>query len=132
MNKALKDYQEKAIVLRDQIENLDKNKPMMFGLKEWEEKRVDLVKEHRKIKHLYDHDKLEKRKQLVFDQRFGRDASIAYTEKHHPDLTGKYKQAQEFLTALEQLKQQQKQQEREKVKEKQQNQDNDRDYGMRM
>ncbi len=120
------------MVIRDQIEDLDKHKPMLFGLSEWEEKRADLIKEHGKIKHLHDHDKLEKRKKLVFDQRFGRDIAVQHTEKHHPDLTQNYKKAQEFLKALEQLKQQQKQQEREKAKEKQKDQDNDRDYGMRM
>ena len=132
VNKTLKDYREKAMVIRDQIEDLDKHKPMLFGLSEWEEKRADLIKEHGKIKHLHDHDKLEKRKKLVFDQRFGRDIAVQHTEKHHPDLTQNYKKAQEFLKALEQLKQQQKQQEREKAKEKQKDQDNDRDYGMRM
>jgi len=132
INKALKDYQGKAILIRDRIEDLDKNKPMLFGLSEWEEKRADLVKEYRTIKHLHDHTKTEKRKQLVFDQRFGRDASIAHTEKQHPDLTQNFNKAQEFLKTIEQLKQQQKQQEREKVKEKQKDQDNDQDYGMRM
>jgi len=132
INKALKDYQGKAILIRDRIEDLDKNKPMLFGLSEWEEKRADLVKEYRTIKHLHDHTKTEKRKQLVFDQRFGRDASIAHTEKQHPDLTQNFNKAQEFLKAIEQLKLQQKQQEREKAKEKQKNQDNDQGYEMTM
>lgn len=128
VNKTLKDYREKAMLIRDRIEDLDKNKPMLFGLSEWEEKRADLVKEHGKIKHLHDHDKLEKRKQLVFDKRFGRDASIAHTEKKHLDLTENYKKTQAFLKVVEQLRQQQKQQEKVQQKEK----PNDRDYGMGM
>ena len=65
---------------------------------------------------------------MIFDKHFGRDASIAHTEKKHPNLTENYKKAQAFLKAVEQLRQQQKQQEKVQQKEK----PNDRDYGMGM
>ena len=85
---------------------------MFFGKKDWEEKRENLVREYREIHHLHDHTKTEKKTQRLYDQRFGREAVIKHIEKNHPELNQKYAKSQEFLKALEQLRQQQKQQER--------------------
>ena len=128
IKKVLIGYQQQGAGLRSQIEALDQNKPMLFGKKEWDEKRENLVREYQGVQHLHEHTQTEKRKQLIFDKHFGRDASIAHTEKKHPDLTENYKKAQAFLKAVEQLRQQQKQQEKVQQKEK----PNDRDYGMGM
>ena len=114
----LKEYQKQGANIRTQIEELDKNKPMFFGKKDWEEKRENLVREYREIHHLHDHTKTEKKAQRLYDQRFGREAVIKHIEKNHPELNQKYAKSQEFLKALEQLRQQQKEQERAQQKEK--------------
>ena len=72
---------------------------------------------YREIHHLHDHTKTEKKTQRLYDQRFGREAVIKHIEKNHPELNQKYAKSQEFLKALEQLRQQQKQQ-KEKSKDK--------------
>ena len=112
INNALKKYKQQSIGIGNQLEELDKNKPMFFGKKNWEEKRQDLMKEYRTIQHLFDHTNTEKRTQFLYDRSFGREASIKDIEKNNPDLSQKYATAQEFLKALEQLKQQQKKQEK--------------------
>jgi len=114
----LKKYQKQGADIRTQIEELDKNKPMFFGKKDWTEKRENLVREYREIHHLHDHTKNEKKTQLLYDQRFGREVVIKHIEKNHPELNQKYAKSQDFLKALEQLRQQQKQQERAQQKEK--------------
>ncbi|MGY2499228.1 hypothetical protein, partial [Klebsiella pneumoniae] len=48
----LKEYQKQGANIRTKIEELDKNKPMFFGKKDWEEKRENLVREYREIHHL--------------------------------------------------------------------------------
>ena len=83
---------------------------MFFGKKDWEEKRENLVREYREIHHLHEHTKTEKKTQRLYDQRFGREAVIKHIEKNHPELNQKYAKSQDFLKALEQLRQQQKQQ----------------------
>ena len=113
----LKEYQKQGADIRVKIEELDKNKPMFFGKKDWSEKRENLVREYSEIKHLHDHTKNEKKIQRLYDQRFGREAVIKHIEKNHPELNQKYAKSQEFLKALEQLRQQQKQQ-KEKSKDK--------------
>ena len=114
----LKEYQKQGANIRTKIEELDKNKPMFFGKKDWEEKRENLVREYREIHHLHEHTKTEKKTQRLYDQRFGREAVIKHIEKNHPELNQKYAKSQDFLKALEQLRQQQKQQERAQQKEK--------------
>ena len=114
----LKEYQKQGADIRVKIEELDKNKPMFFGKKDWSEKRENLVREYSEIKHLHDHTKNEKKTQRIYDQRFGREAVIKHIEKNHPELSQKYAKSQEFLKALEQLRQQQKEQERAQQKEK--------------
>jgi hypothetical protein len=114
----LKEYQKQGADIRVKIEELDKNKPMFFGKKDWSEKRENLVREYSEIKHLHDHTKNEKKIQRLYDQRFGREAVIKHIEKNHPELNQKYAKSQEFLKALEQLRQQQKEQERAQQKEK--------------
>jgi len=123
IQKALKGHQQQGAGIRRRIEELDRNKPMLFGKKDWEEKREELVKAYRAVKHLHDHTKTEKRAQLLYDQRFGREASIRHIEKNHPGLSQKHAKAQEFLQALEQIRQHQKQQERAQQKEKSKSQD---------
>ena len=108
----LKEYQKQGADIRVKIEELDKNKPMFFGKKDWSEKRENFVREYSEIKHLHDHTKNEKKTQRIYDQRFGREAVIKHIEKNHPELSQKYAKSQEFLKALEQLKQQQKKQEK--------------------
>ena len=114
----LKEYQKQGADIRAKIEELDKNKPMFFGKKDWSEKRENFVREYSEIKHLHDHTKNEKKTQRIYDQRFGREAVIKHIEKNHPELSQKYAKAQEVLKALEQLRQQQKEQERAQQKEK--------------
>jgi hypothetical protein len=114
----LKEYQKQGADIRAKIEELDKNKPMFFGKKDWSEKRENLVREYSEIKHLHDHTKNEKKIQRLYDQRFGREAVIKHIEKNHPELNQKYAKSQEFLKALEQLRQQQREQERAQQKEK--------------
>ena len=114
----LKEYQKQGADIRAKIEELDKNKPMFFGKKDWSEKRENLVRKYGEIKHLHDHTKNEKKTQRLYDQRFGREAVIKHIEKNHPELNQKYAKSQEFLKALEQLRQQQKEQERAQQKEK--------------
>ena len=114
----LKEYQKQGADIRVKIEELDKNKPMFFGKKDWSEKRENLVREYSEIKHLHDHTKNEKKIQRLYDQRFGREAVIKHIEKNHPELNQKYAKSQEFLKALEQLRQQQREQERAQQKEK--------------
>ena len=114
----LKEYQKQGADIRAKIEELDKNKPMFFGKKDWSEKRENFVREYSEIKHLHDHTKNEKKIQRLYDQRFGREAVIKHIEKNHPELSQKYAKSQEFLKALEQLRQQQKEQERAQQKEK--------------
>lgn len=128
VKKELKGYQQQGAGIRSQIEELDQNKPMLFGKKDWEEQREKLVNDYQGIKYLHDHSKTEKRTQLLYDQRFGREASIKQIEKNHPDLAENFNKAQELLKALAQWREHQKQQEKVQQKEK----SNDRDYGMEM
>jgi hypothetical protein len=114
----MKQYQEKGAVILNKIQELDKNKPIFFGKNEWSEQRENLVREYREIKYLHDHTKNEKKIQRLYDQRFGRESVIKHIEKNYPELNQKYAKSQEFLKALEQLRQQQKQQERAQHKEK--------------
>lgn len=124
----LKKYQKQGAEIRTKIEELDKNKPMFFGKKAWTEKRENLVREYREIHHLHDHTKTEKKTQYLYDQRFGREAAINHIDKNHPDLSQKYTKAQEFLKALEQVRQQQKQQERAQQKDKSKGKDLEIDF----
>ena len=124
----LKKYQKQGAEIRTKIEELDKNKPMFFGKKAWTEKRENLVREYREIHHLHDHTKTEKKTQYLYDQRFGREAAINHIDKNHPDLSQKHTKAQEFLKALEQVRQQQKQQERSQQKEKSKGKDLEIDF----
>lgn len=130
INKELKKYNEQGAEIRKQVEDLDQNKPMLFGRTEWEEQREQLVRQHREIGHLHEHTKTEKKSKLLHDQRFGHEVVNRHIEKNHPDLNENFNKAQELLKAWAALKEHQKQQEREKVKQK--DQDNDRDYGMEM
>lgn len=130
INEELKKYQDQGAGIRQKIEDLDQNKPMLFGKKDWLEQREKLVRQYDEVRYLHEHTKTEKKSQLLFDQRFGRELVVRHIEKNHPDLNESFKKAQEFLKALEQLKQYQKQQEKEKVQVKQKDQSNDRDYGM--
>lgn len=128
----LKKYKEQSAGIRQQIEDLDQNKPMLFGRTEWEEQREQLLRQHREIGDLHEHTKTTKRSQLLDDQRFGREAVIQHVEKNHPDLNENFKKAQEFLKAVAQLREYQQRQEREKAKENQKDQDNDLGYEMSM
>ena len=101
---------------------------MFFGKKAWTEKRENLVREYREIHHLHDHTKTEKKTQYLYDQRFGREAAINHIDKNHPDFSQKHTKAQEFLKALEQVRQQQKQQERSQQKEKSKGKDLEIDF----
>ena len=128
VKKELKGYQQQGAGIRSQIEDLDQNKPMLFGKKDWEEQREKLVNDYQGIKYLHDHSKAEKRTQLLYDQRFGREASIKEIEKNQPDLAEKFNKAQELLRALEQWREHQKQQEKAQQKEKSNENDLDIDY----
>ena len=130
INKELKKYKEQGANIGQQIDQLDQNKPILFGRTEWEEQRKQLFREHREIGHLHEHTKTEKKTQLLYDQRFGHEVVTRHIEKNHPDLNEHFNKAQELLKVLAQLREHQQQQEREKVKQK--DQDNDRDYGMEM
>lgn len=132
INQELKKYKEQGANIGHQIDQLDQNKPMLFGRTEWEEQRKQLFREHREIGDLHEHTKTEKRSQLVHDQRFGREVVTQHIEKNHPDLNENFKKAQEFLNAVAQLREYQQRQEREKAKENQKDRDDDRDYGMSM
>lgn len=59
VKKELKGYQQKGAGLRSQIEALDQNKPMLFGKKDWDEKREKLVNEYQGVQHLHEHTKTE-------------------------------------------------------------------------
>jgi len=128
VKKELKGYQQQGAGIRSQIEELDQNKPMLFGKKDWEEQREKLVNDYQGIKYLHDHSKAEKRTQLLYDQRFGREASIKQIEKNHPDLAENFNKAQELLKALAQLREHQKQQEKAQQKEKSKENDWEIDY----
>jgi hypothetical protein len=128
VKKELKGYQQQGAGIRSQIEDLDQNKPMLFGKKDWDEKREKLVNEYQGIKSLHDHSKAEKRTQLLYDQRFGREASIKQIEKNHPDLAENFKKAQELLKALAQLREHQQRQEKAQQKEKSKESDWEIDY----
>jgi len=128
----LKKYKEQSAGIRQQIEDMDQNKPMLFGRTEWEEQREQLLRQHREIGDLHEHTKTTKRSQLLDDQRFGREVVIQHIEKNHPDLNENFNKAQEFLKAVAQLREYQQRQEREKAKENQKDQDNDQGYEMSM
>ena len=128
VKKELKGYQQQGAGIYSQIENLDQNKPMLFGKKDWEEQREKLVNDYQGIKYLHDQSKAKKRTQLLYDQRFGREASIKQIEKNHPDLAENFNKAQELLKALAQLREHQKQQEKAQQKEKSKGSDWEIDY----
>ena len=128
VKKELKGYQQQGAGIYSQIENLDQNKPMLFGKKDWEEQREKLVNDYQGIKYLHDQSKAKKRTQLLYDQRFGREASIKQIEKNHPDLAENFNKAQELLKALAQLREHQKQQEKAQQKEKSKESDWEIDY----
>lgn len=128
----LKKYKEQSAGIRQKIEDLDQNKPMLFGRTEWEEQREQLLRQHREIVDLHEHTKTTKRSQLLDDQRFGREVVIQHIEKNHPDLNENFNKAQELLNAVAQLREYQQRQEREKAKENQKDQDNDQGYEMSM
>ena len=132
IHKELKKYKEQGAEIRQKIEDLDQNKPMLFGRTEWEEQREQLLRQHREIGDLHEHTKTTKRSQLLDDQRFGREVMIQHIEKNHPDLNENFNKAQEFLKAVAQLREYQQRQEREKTKENQKDQDNDQGYEMSM
>ena len=128
VKKELKGYQQQGAGIYSQIENLDQNKPMLFGKKDWEEQREKLVNDYQGIKYLHDQSKAKKRTQLLYDQRFGREASIKQIEKNHPDLAENFNKAQELLKALAQLREHQKQQEKAQQKETSKESDWEIDY----
>lgn len=123
----LKQYQAQGKQIRHQIEELDQNKPMLFGKKEWEQQREDLIRDYRQVQRLHEHTKTEKRTQLLSDKTFGREIIRPYMQQHHAELSQKYAKAQEVTKALEQLCKEQRQQEREQLK---QDQPKSRGYGM--
>jgi hypothetical protein len=128
VKKELKGYQQQGAGIRSQIEELDQNKPMLFGKKDWDEKREKLVNQYQGIKYLHDQSKAEKKTQLLYDQRFGREASIKQIEKNHPDLAENFNKAQELLKALAQWREHQQQQEKAQQKEKSKENDWEIDY----
>ncbi|OTG62214.1 MobA/MobL family protein [Acinetobacter silvestris] len=128
VKKELKGYQQQGAGIRSQIEELDQNKPMLFGKKDWDEQREKLVNDYQGIKYLHDHSKAEKKTQLLYDQRFGREASIKQIQKNHPDLAENFNKAQEFLKALAQWREHQKQQEKAQQKEKSKDNNLEIDY----
>jgi len=132
IHKELKKYKQQGAGIRQQIEDLDQNKPMLFGRTEWEKQREQLIQQHQEIGDLHEHTKTTKRSRLVDDQRFGREVVIQHIEKNHSDLNENFKKAQEFLNAVAQLREYQQRQEREKAKENQKDQDNDLGYEMSM
>lgn len=125
----LKQYQKQGKEIRNQIEVLDQNKPMLFGKKEWQDKRDHLIRDYQGIQHAHAHTKTEKRTQHLYDQRFGREVILNYMQQQHPELCQKYREVQEVTKALEQLRKEQRQLERERLK---QDQSKDRDHGMRL
>jgi hypothetical protein len=130
VNQELKKYEDQGAGIRQQIEDLEQNKPMLFGKKDWQEQREKLVQQHQEIRYLHERTKTTERTQRLHDPRFGREVVIKHIEKHHPDLSENYKKAQEFLQALAQLREHKRQQEIEKDKVKQKDKDDDRDHGM--
>lgn len=128
VKKELKGYQQQSAGIRSQIEELDQNKPMLFGKKDWDEKREKLVNQYQGIKYLHDQSKAEKKTQLLYDQRFGCEASIKQIEKNHPDLAENFNKAQELLKALAQWREHQQQQEKAQQKEKSKENDWEIDY----
>ncbi len=130
INQKLKGYKEQGVEIRQQIEDLDQNKPMLFGKKEWEDKREQLVLQHQKTGYLHEQTKTTERTRLLHDYRFGREEVTNHIEKHHPELSENHKKAQDLLQKVAQLRQHQRQQEREKEKEKQKDQSDDRGFGM--
>lgn len=108
----LKTYQTQATKIRGRIDELDQNKPMLFGKKEWEQKRESLVDQHETIKQQYDRTKTSKKTELGHDLRFGRQKAIEQIKKNHPKLSQDNAKAQEFIDAVTQLKRQQEIQQR--------------------
>ncbi|VTX88269.1 MobA/MobL family protein [Acinetobacter ursingii] len=125
----LKKYQAQGKQIHSQIEELDQNKPMLFGKKEWEQQREDLIRDYRQVQHLHEHTKTDKRAQLLYDKSFGRDVIRNYMQQHHTELSQSHAKAQEVSKTLEQLRKEQRQQEREQL---QQDQPKSRGYGMRL
>lgn len=123
----LKQYQAQGKQIREQVEELDQHKPMLFGKKEWEQQREDLIRNYRQVQHLHEHTKTDKRTQLLYDKSFGREVIRPYMQQHHPELSQYYAQAQDLAKTLEQLRKEQRQKEREQLK---QDQPKSRGYGM--
>lgn len=123
----LKQYQAQGKQIRDQIEELDQHKPMLFGKKEWQQQREDLIREYRQVQHLHEHTKTDKRTQLLYDKTFGREVIRSYMQQHHAELSQHDAQAQDLIKTLEQLRKEQRQKEREQLK---QDQPKSRGYGM--
>lgn len=115
----LKQYQTQGKAIRSQIEQLDQNKPMLFGKKEWQEQRERLVSEYREIQDSYKQTKTEKRSQLLSDKRFGREVILQHIKKQHPELNQKYAKAHILSQALDQLQKEKRQQQREKLQQEQ-------------
>jgi hypothetical protein len=91
-------------------------------------KELEKIQQGKSLAQDIDHTKAEKKTQLIYDQRFGREECIKHIEKNHPDFSQKYAKAQELLQALEQLRQHQRQQERAQQKEKSKG----KDFGMEL
>lgn len=123
----LKQYQAQGKQIREQVEELDQHKPMLFGKKEWEQQREDLIRNYRQVQHLHEHTKTDKRTQLLYDKTFGREIIRNYMQQHHAELSQHYAQAQDLAKTLEQLRKEQRQKEREQLK---QDQPKSRGYGM--
>ena len=118
INKKLKKYKEQGAWIRQKIEELDQNKPLLFRKKEWEEQRENLVRQYHEIKDLHEHTKTTERTRLLYDNHFGREIVIKHIENQHPDLNQNYQKAQELLKAVAQTQEHQRQQGKAKVQEK--------------
>lgn len=96
----LKRYQEQKTDIFSQIDELDQNKPIFFGKKDWTVKREDLLKKYININYLINSIKENKKRKYIDDHNFGYEASIKYIEESYPDFSQRNTKSQEFLKEL--------------------------------
>lgn len=108
----LKQYQQQAKGIRQQIEQLDQNKPLLLGKKDWESKRHTLVEKHQQIIQQHNEVKANKEKELKDDLCFGREQAIAHIQKEQPKLLEKVEKAKTVIAAVQQLERQERERQR--------------------
>ena len=118
IKRQLNAYYDQAEQVREKLKEHDKNEPLLFGKKDWEQKRKAIVDHHEQIS--YEHKKLKEQTSvsLRWNKDFGREEVLQKMQDLHPDLMKKLPRAKAVMKAVRKAELQVQQQKRQPIKQR--------------